>query len=160
MVHGPRQLVVSVFAASLLLAGCTGDATKARPPLAPYSGIVKYKGKPVEGASVTFIMDGMPRTSMGMTDAEGRFKLTTYDTNDGAFVGSNKVTVVKSTTAVPGKAAADLKPEDMAKMSMSGALQPGMQSDVIPAKYADVKTTTLKYEVVAGGTTDKAIDLE
>lgn len=159
MVYGPRQLVVLVFAASMLLAGCSGDKTKARPPLAAYSGVVKYKGKPVEGASVTFIMDGMPRTSMGVTDAEGRFKLTTYDTNDGAFVGSNKVTVVKATTAVPGKSAAELKPEDMAKMSMSGALQ-GIQSDVIPAKYADVKTTTLKYEVVAEGTTDKPIDLE
>jgi hypothetical protein len=87
------------FLAILVVAlGCVDSE---RYSTVPVSGVVTCEGKPVANATVNFTPladQGRPegkrgRVALGMTDKEGRFKLTTYENDDGAIVGKHKVTV-------------------------------------------------------------------
>lgn len=158
MIRNVCRSAVVVGLSVFVLAGCGGGG-KARPPMGKVKGTVTYKSKPVSDASVTFIMDGAPRSASGKTDADGHFRLTTYDTNDGAFVGTHKVTVVKITSVGGSKPPEAMKPEDLAKMSMDGTLQKKLKVEGIPPKYADVKTTPLQFTIEAGEN-DKTLELE
>ena len=73
----------------LLSSGC-GDSG---PELAPVSGTVLLDGKPVEGASVTFMPAAGGRPATGTTNASGEFQLTTFKEQDGALVGDHSVTI-------------------------------------------------------------------
>ena len=79
----------------LLFVGCGGGSD--RPKLAPVAGVVMKAGKPLADVIVTFHLEGdaAPRLAMGKTDSAGKFRLTSYDTNDGAMIGTHVVTVVK-----------------------------------------------------------------
>ncbi|MBC7816149.1 MAG: carboxypeptidase regulatory-like domain-containing protein [Planctomycetaceae bacterium] len=153
--------LVVVGLAALFVAGCAGEGKK-RPPLGKVKGTVTYKGKPVSGAAVSFIMERAPRGATGTTDVEGNYKLTTFDTFDGAFVGTHKVTVVKVDPNRAGKESKDNAPEDLAKMMATGNFEPNetkAKFDELPAKYADVNTTPLQYTIEAGEN-EKKIELE
>jgi hypothetical protein len=74
---------------ALLLAGC-GDGRK---PVFPVQGqVLDADGKPAAGAKVIFHPVGDPDPNavrpVGVADATGTFKLTTYDQGDGAPSGS------------------------------------------------------------------------
>ncbi|MCA9101642.1 MAG: carboxypeptidase-like regulatory domain-containing protein [Pirellulales bacterium] len=60
----------------------------------PASGVVTYEGEPVEAAQVMF-MPSSDRMATGVTDAEGRFELSTFEPGDGVVIGQHKVTVTK-----------------------------------------------------------------
>ena len=122
-------------------------------------GTVKYKGKPVSGAIVSLAMEGAARGATGTTDDNGNYKLTTFDTNDGAIVGTHKVTVVKPIATPLGKAPAELTADDLLKITSEGKLQEVTKSDELPAKYADLKTTKLQLTIEAGDN-EKNIELE
>ena len=76
-----------------LLSGCGGGSD--RPETVPVTGTVLYNGKPVEKAIVSFSCEGAPRSATGVTDAEGKFTLSTFGLNDGAIVGTHVITVNK-----------------------------------------------------------------
>jgi hypothetical protein len=78
------------FATLLMLAGC-GDG---RPAPTPVTGVVTYKGQPLEGANVVFYTKGT-RPAMGTTDGEGRFTLLTWKPGDGALQGEAVVCISK-----------------------------------------------------------------
>ncbi|MCH8830716.1 MAG: carboxypeptidase regulatory-like domain-containing protein, partial [Planctomycetes bacterium] len=59
----------------ILVSGCSSDED--RPDTIPVSGTVMYKGKPVEGATVTFRNPEASRPASGVTDSKGKFQLTT-----------------------------------------------------------------------------------
>lgn len=79
------------------LAGCGSSDF----PTAKVSGIVLCKGKPVADAMVYFepikSADAkqalVGKQAFSFSDSEGRFVLSTYDTNDGAVVGKHRVRV-------------------------------------------------------------------
>lgn len=77
--------------ATLALSGCGGNGFK----LTPAEGVIKIGGKPAANLSVQFLPDVMKGatgpTSYGTTDAEGKFRLKTYDGQDGAVVGAHNV---------------------------------------------------------------------
>ncbi|QDU61137.1 hypothetical protein Pan216_19910 [Planctomycetes bacterium Pan216] len=76
----------------LFLAGCASGTDL--PKTIPVTGIVTYKGEPVDEASVSFIpKSGRPAT--GTTNNLGEFELTTFRQNDGALVGEHQVTIEK-----------------------------------------------------------------
>jgi hypothetical protein len=76
----------------VVAAGCEfGPPTK--PDLAPVTGVVLYRGAPVESAMVEFIQERAPFRSMGLTDHDGRFRLTSVRPGDGAPIGKNSVVV-------------------------------------------------------------------
>lgn len=160
-------LVVCLLAGLIVAgtSGCGPEGVKGRPPMAKVKGTVKYKGKPVANAAIMFTMEGAPRSAIGTTDADGNFKLTTFDTYDGAFVGTHKVTVTKAASAstLPGeKTDKDMTADDLAKLSQSGKFQEwekNRKSAEIPAKYADIKTTPLQ-STIEKGENDKNIELE
>lgn len=76
--------------AVLAAAGCGAPRVR----LVPVEGVVKINGKPAANISVQFMPDalkgGKGPTSQGTTDAEGKFRLATYDGQDGAVVGPHR----------------------------------------------------------------------
>jgi hypothetical protein len=129
----------------LAVAGCGPNVTP-RPTTAPVSGTVKYQGKAVEGATVSFMAAGSPRVASGVTNADGAFQLTTFDTNDGAVAGEHSVTIVKADPKASGKPTTELSPTDLTQMTPA-AVQTESQ---IPAKYQNAETSGLKRTVVEG----------
>ena len=93
------------------------------------TGKVTYKGKPVPGALVT-LKDQVPdHSAFGITDAQGRFKLGTNDT-EGMYPGTYQATV----TSPSGK--------------------PG-----VPQKYGSVETSNLEFVAQAGEPQEFPIEL-
>lgn len=120
-----------VLSVALGVAGC-GKSESDRQPTFAVEGRVLDGAKPVANATVVFHpvgVDGVkPR---GKTDANGVFKLTTYDGDDGAPAGSYRVTVELWTTV-----SADGGPVNR-----------------VPAKYARPDSSGFAAEVAARPTT-------
>ena len=122
---------VVLFAVLLVSAGC-GSKVK----LVPAEGVLKIGGKPAANVSVQFLPDvtkgASGPTSYATTDAEGKFRLKTYDGQDGAVAGPHTVIL------------ADLDEE-----------RPPQGKALTKAPRLDSKYTTasagLKVEVPAGG---------
>src|SRR5262245_40734165 len=81
---------LAIVCCALVLSGCGG---KPEVKFAPVKGIVLYNAKPLEGATVEFLQEGSPMRSVGLTDAAGRFELTSMVPGDGAPIGENQATV-------------------------------------------------------------------
>ncbi len=86
-----------IFFLPSILVGCGGGDEYATVPV---SGILTCQGKPVANATINFSplaaesreAGKTGRQALGITDNEGRFKLTTYENYDGALKGRHKVT--------------------------------------------------------------------
>ena len=135
-----RQTMIAAAVLAILstITGCGGPKM---PDVVPVTGTVTMGGKPVEGATVTFMAKGAPRVSSGTTDAQGKFSLSTYEPNDGAIPGENSITVTKFVKA------ADDAPDAQPK-------------NELPSKFASVMTSGLKREVKEGEANDFTIDLK
>jgi hypothetical protein len=87
-------MLLAVALAALAGGGCG----KNRAPVYPVTGKVLVKGQPAEGAFLVFhpkeAGDKDTPRPYATTDADGSFKLTTFDTGDGAPAGDYRVTVV------------------------------------------------------------------
>ena len=60
----------------------------------PVRGVVKVEGQPVANAAVVFVaQDPGGRDAYGSTDANGVFRLTTTNPDDGALPGKYKVVI-------------------------------------------------------------------
>jgi len=91
----PSRAYLLVLAAGLvLLPACK------RSSIAPVTGRVTCKGKPV--ADAVLIFSPMPKNendkesgkaAAASTDADGRFELSTYKRGDGALIGKHRVAV-------------------------------------------------------------------
>lgn len=86
-------------------AGCDAGSSDTGPvAVQPVTGQILYDGKPAVNVRVTLVpIDApspprIPQYPHGMTDAEGKFQLTTYAANDGAPEGGYQV-VLDSTKA-------------------------------------------------------------
>lgn len=131
----------------ILGSGCGGP-----PPLYPTAGTVTFKGVPVAGANVTFLpreADG--EAAVAVTDAAGRFEMTTGIRGSGARQG--KYTVLIAKLDLPAG-----KPEEAAKQSLGMALKP---HDLLPPRYTDPNQTPFKdVDVPSGGKTDFVFALQ
>jgi hypothetical protein len=134
-------------------AGCSGPAGDAdRQPTAPASGVVTFLGKPVEGATVTFIPKANPVPAYGTTDEEGKFHLTTYEQGDGAVIGEHFVTINKTTGATPSSeppSTGNNDPEDYDNYvpPALGATPPPIVKHLIPERYSEAETSGLTAKV-------------
>ena len=111
-----------------LLAGCSASDGVA---LFPVEGELKLNGQPLAGAQVVFHPQGTSAKippARARTDAAGHFRLTTFDTDDGAPAGTYAVTVEYFPL---------LQQHDEFVASRN----------VLPPKYASPTTTDLKIEV-------------
>lgn len=162
---------------SLSLAFAVGCGGSTNPPTEPVTGTVTLDGKAVEGAYVTFVADDSANQSaVGVTSAEGKFALTTFDADDGAMAGSYSIMITKFDTPDGGaspygdaggdpvisddmsEAEADAarddaygaSAEDMQKSQKAGAKH--RPKNELPAWYAATSTSGFKATVPAGGT--------
>src|SRR5690242_10440546 len=88
---GHRQNSALLFLlGAVMLSGCGGGISV--PSTAPVRGVVKYKGKPLQGIRVTFHRQGEPAKSefipSGQTGPDGKFSLSTGAPGNGAPPGA------------------------------------------------------------------------
>ncbi len=101
------RVLVGMFAClgmSLLL-GCGGG-----PKLVPVSGQVLVDGKPLETGFIQ-VIPADERPAGGVIGSDGRFTLTTYETNDGCALGTHQV-IVTATKQLNAMATEHLVPPD------------------------------------------------
>jgi len=123
-------LATLALAGLFSLSGC-GEAQAPRTPVFPVSGQVRVEGDSASGALVVFhsVSKTTPPAS-ATADGEGRFKLTTYETGDGAPAGEYTVTVsLRKLVTKEGS-------------SIAGP-------NVLPEKFASPTTTPFKVTVAA-----------
>ena len=165
------QYFVLVPLISLILAGCGGSD---RPSLAPASGIVTLNGEPVEGASLTFVPVAGGRPGSGVTDAQGRYSIKTYEDASGATVGEHKVSVIKisgpgvyvmqgDAPAEPPASAGSAKDgsdslSEIEVFDSSGAKEPEIIYDV-PQRYMNANESGLLVTVPAEGSDELHLKL-
>lgn len=137
-----RTLVVAVMAAAVI--GC--GKRQSEVALNHVEGQVFWKGQPLAGAQIALHPQGKQDEKLlparARTDAEGRFRLGTFDAADGAVEGEYLVTI----THRPIQKMAD------------GGWAPG--GNILPPKYATPKTTDLRVHVASGANQLPAFDLK
>jgi hypothetical protein len=137
--------------------------------LSKVEGIVTLDGKPLPGATVSFVpvnKEGKP--AFGRTDKDGSFRLTTIRTDDGAQPGEYQVVVVveEADEKLVGRDPQSFTDEEkramrMGTMTPSGKRQVAenkkKQASPVPAIYSDVKQTPLKEVVPTSGKIELAL---
>ena len=156
-----RTLLLSLALVMPCFVGCGGASD--RPELFKVTGSVTFKGAPVEGATVTFSCPTASRSASGVTDASGKFSLTSFDTNDGAIAGEHAVTIIKLASGNQSEVISEANAKEMMAKNM-GTMTAGKTSEskpelVLPAKYADAKTSNEKRTVSATDVNDFKFDL-
>ena len=131
--------LIGLFSVLLGICGCTGSDT---PSVAPVSGRVMYKDKPVVGAHVNFSPETGGRIASGVTDSSGRYSIGTYKTDDGAVLGKHKISVIAHGPNRPLRAGE-------VGSGMPGEKVPG--DPIIPTQYFVPESSGLTHEVVRGG---------
>ena len=129
-----RQSTVVLAIIFLTTIGCGGSD---RLPVIPVTGTVTMDGKPLENVSVTFHPES-GRSANGVTNSEGMFRLTTYDTNDGATVGKHQISLSLIQVDIPEEIPDDY---DYAADAASPLV-------TIPEKYLSPKTSGLISTIV------------
>ena len=154
-----------LFVICLVSLGCGGNDG---PVVAPVKGVVTFDGKPLAGAEVIYRVKDSPRVSVGLTDDKGEYRLTTFNTDDGAIVGDNLISIrqiPKDLPGVSGTSLADMQ-SGKAKVDAGSALQPWKNSDkvlgasTIPPKYGNPEKSGLKRTVVLGDKNEFNLDLK
>jgi len=146
-VYQPGVLLLAFLI--LIVGGCGPKST--RPPTHKVSGVVTLGGRPLEAAVVTFRPTANQQPANGITNAEGRYALTTFSRGDGAMAGAFQVTVVKYG-----------RPDQNSKAGSSGSASDGEENyvpvmgptpepkNILPRKYADASSSGISAEVQAG----------
>jgi hypothetical protein len=136
------------------LAGCSSRSSQ--PPTYPVTGSVTWKGKPVPNATVVLIPAGGAgqESAAGVTDASGKFQLTTYNLNDGAHAGEYQVKVSQYDTKPPSAKNETMTIEEEQKLAFSGQEIPTPPSkNLLPKKYESEATSGITHTVTEGPTT-------
>lgn len=145
----------SVIALAVVVAvGCSKVNDKwsaARPKVSPGGGIVNYKGKPVEGATLVFSPENGTHAATGVTDANGRFKLSTFNPGDGAVAGKYQVTVTK--VEMPPQTAAPASHDEPTPAKAPPKF-------LVPEKYSKPEASDLTAEVTDGGKNEYTFELK
>lgn len=136
----PARRWLGCWLALTLLPGCSDSPEKTY----PVRGVVTVDGKPLEGGSVLFESvepgsSGRRYTARASIDPQGRYRLTTFRTHDGAMAGRHRAVVL------PDRSQATDDPN-----------APPLPITV-PPRYSTLETTDLEYEVQPR---DNTIDID
>lgn len=159
--------LLHLIVVGLASVGCSSG----NPAVSPAKGVVTYKGKPVGGAKVSFVLQGhAPRIGEGTTDSEGRFQISTFANNDGALIGTHDVFITKTPPFSTTTMQAPRTPEEGAKMMAEIMAKQGKEEEErrkkkggqksttsdseIPLKYGNAQTSGLKAIVSKGASTN------
>ncbi len=154
------KMMVATVGLSAAVGGCS-PAGGTLPTVAKVHGVITYGGKPVTKGLVSFVATEGKEASGGQVatgtiEADGAFDLTTFNTGDGAVLGTHKVIVVvpeEPTGPNAGDPAKGVMP------IFAGPNAVAMPKPSIPKKYGKVEDTPLTQTVVAG-TNDFKIELK
>lgn len=138
-----------VIVSMLALSGCGGG-----PKLVEAEGTVKLGGQPIDNISVEFWPQSDGPRSSGVTNAEGKFTLTTDDgVTKGAVVGTHKV-VLRDASVIGnkllGRAGEDVDMTEGRKSRISEAYLDPLKSPLSAEITADKKPIELNVEPLAG----------
>ena len=128
-------------------AGCGSK----HPEIAPVRGKITAGGTPVTAGRIEFYPTSGARLSSGEIQTDGSYSLTTFKANDGALLGTHRVTITstKVTGAEPAKSV-----QDESKIPVSNM---GRVVWLVDQKYSQKSTTDLHAEVQPG---DNKINFE
>ena len=114
------------------LLACSCGKTEARRPVFPVQGKVLFDGKPLANAFLVFhpLDDQAAPRPVAYAEGDGSFVPTTYDSADGAPVGSYAVTV------------------EWRRPPSNEETLPS--ENLLPARYAKAATTPLKIQIREG----------
>ncbi|WDI41310.1 carboxypeptidase-like regulatory domain-containing protein [Bremerella sp. P1] len=118
------------FTLLLTFALCVGCSNSMPSNVADVSGMVTVDGKPAPGAMVSFSPTGEGRTSFGLTDDTGHYRLVYTNEVPGALIGDHDVSI--NNTPPPGKP----KPSVLvpAKFTQTGKLS----AKVVPGEVNEI----------------------
>lgn len=148
----------------VLAAATVGCSDEEKLDTVPVTGTVTLNGTPVEGAQVTFVPVDGGMSAVGLTDASGKYSLTTRSKDDGAMAGSYSVRITKyeggveeelvDTSEIDPEAVADITDEypedyDPAAAAAAAAAAPPPKN-LLPARYADPNASGLTASVESG----------
>jgi hypothetical protein len=126
------KIILWLLGCGLLLGSISCRNGQNKEEVYPASGKVLYRGKPAEGASVTFhpLENASSKTTKpgAQVQKNGEFRLSTFHSYDGAPAGRYAVTIVYPSS------------ERMENGENAGP-------DMLQGRYADPKTTPLKVEI-------------
>lgn len=116
----PARRIALPLIALACLAGCSRPE---RPPLGMVAGTVTLDGRPLPDATVLFTPDSRGRTSQGLTDGEGHYRLLYLRDIEGANLGRHTVRI---TTASEENRRRELLPRRYhAKTILEATVAPG-----------------------------------
>ena len=129
-----------LVAFSLSHTGCGGIA--ANPNLVPVTGTITLDGKPLAGASVTFVGIGATpgEGATGLTDDAGKYELAHFRAGTGAMPGEYKVVIMK-------RVMSDGSPIPAGTLSIAELAT----RDLLPLRFSDYHQTQLKANVAKEG---------
>jgi hypothetical protein len=153
---GNLKLFLVMLSCCVLTAGCGSEKVN-RPPVFKVAGKVTMQGKPVPNADVTFIHKESNRAAFGKTNAEGEYKLTTFNANDGAVEGRHDISVVDIPPPPETPAIASVESEQYQPPKIGEDTMPKPKSR-LPQRYADTATSGLFGVVNPDG--ENVVDLE
>lgn len=138
-----RLLVIAMLACGT--GGCGGEKP-GRGTTADVNGRVTYRGVPLVNGDIKFIpvqAANEVRVAYGTLDDEGRYRLSTYEQNDGAILGDYRIVV---------EACNQLPVEEARRAAMLGGAN-GQPKSLIPRRYGDPNTSGLTASVKSGQNT-------
>jgi hypothetical protein len=149
-----RNRAALALLAALAAGGCGGKTAKVQ-------GVVTLDGKPLPGATVTFIPAGSGRPAGGRSESDGSFRLTTFRPEDGALPGEYKVIVTLAGAESAPAGADPMKLDDKAKAAFFTRMSPASRAQeekqqrkagpAVPEVYTDVSRTPLRCTVPLDG---------
>ena len=147
-----RIALTMLFSLGATIVGCSSASI---PGTFPVSGTVTYGGKPVDGATISFIGKGSERPATAISKADGKYDLYTLDTR-GALPGNYSVVVSKTeapSDSVNKDAGFDASGKDLSmEQSAANVGKPTPKAkQLLPAKYGSASTSTLNFEVKNAG---------
>lgn len=138
-----RHLQIFVVILLPMLSMACGGGSSDRPKTVSVSGKVLYKGQPLADAGVIFLPTTPgARQAMGATDANGYYRLTTFEKHDGAVIGTHNVGFSKVND--PNR-----NPDGTEKYNDEHPLWTPPTS-VLPEHYSNPLKSNLTREVVGG----------
>lgn len=156
--------LVAALCCSLVGAGLVGCSKARIKGLVPVEGVVTLNGEPVSGATVMFAPKkhdpSRPKGSaQAVTDASGKFKMSTLDPGDGVFPGDYYVTVTKDRV----EGGLSLEEVKRRRENPDAADEPEPEQTLVrelPDKYADINSSGLDQTIPAEGNKNLELALE
>lgn len=152
MMQAFRSGPLFLLCAIVPIAGCSAQGNSQRISTVPVSGTVSLDGKPIAGATISFISTDSSRHSfMGATDSQGKYSLS-EGANIGAQAGDYKVVIEYYT--MPDGAPVEITPEtDLEMLKKQGEVKLAL-----PPVFSDPEQTELQAHVDTGK--ENVIDFE